>query len=93
LIVESFIGLCKEGDKLQFNPCLPLEWNSVKVHYRYGESMYHLTIQQHNVTGETTVTTDGVMQNGPTLELVDDQKEHDVLVVCYSKASIPGQAT
>ena len=46
LIVESLLGLRLEVNKLRFAPCLPPEWPEYKIHYRYGETVYHITISQ-----------------------------------------------
>ena len=46
LIVESLLGLRLEVDKLCFAPCLPVEWNEFKIHYRYRETVYHITVRQ-----------------------------------------------
>ncbi|MES2882170.1 MAG: glucoamylase family protein, partial [Bacteroidota bacterium] len=35
LILESFIGLRKKGTSLSFAPCIPPEWPSVKILYRF----------------------------------------------------------
>lgn len=88
LIIESFIGLCKEGNKLGFKPCLPVEWDSIKVYYRYGETMYHITMQQKKTTGEMAVVIDGLVQDDATVLLADDKKVHDVLVAIYSNSSV-----
>ena len=45
LITESLLGLRLEVDKLRFAPCLPAEWTSFKIHYRYRETFYHITIR------------------------------------------------
>ena len=37
-IMESLLGLKLEVDRLRFAPCLPAEWKSFKVHYRYRET-------------------------------------------------------
>jgi cellobiose phosphorylase len=81
LIVESLLGLRLETDKLSFVPCLPADWESFKVHYRYRETIYHITIQQMSAgSGETSVTVDGVEQPDDTIPLIDDQQEHSVKV-------------
>ena len=46
LIMESLLGLRLEVDKLIFKPCLPAEWESFKMHYRYYSTFYHITISQ-----------------------------------------------
>jgi cellobiose phosphorylase len=81
LIVESLLGLRLEIDKLSFAPCLPADWETFKVHYRYRETVYHITVQQTPAgSGETSVTIDGVEQHDKAIPLVDDRQEHSVKV-------------
>jgi len=63
LIVESLLGLRLDVDKLHLAPCLPAEWPSCKVHYRYRETVHHITITQSKAGGTVTrVVLDGVEQ-------------------------------
>jgi cellobiose phosphorylase len=80
LIVESLLGLRLEKDKLRFDPCLPAEWESFKVHYRYRETLYHITVRQTRDNSAERVIVDGVEQSGKTISLVDDRQEHVVKV-------------
>jgi cellobiose phosphorylase len=80
LIVESLLGLRLETDKLYFEPCLPKEWDALKVHYRYRETIYHITVLQRRDNSGACVTVDGVEQSGKTISLVDDRREHAVEV-------------
>jgi cyclic beta-1,2-glucan synthetase len=80
LISESFLGLHQEGNKLNFNPCMPKEWKSFKVHYRYKNTTYHIEVMQI-LDGETMmVTVDGVEKVDSMITLIDDGAEHNVLV-------------
>ncbi len=85
LIVESLLGLRLEVDKLHFAPCLPADWETYIVHYRYRETLYHITVRQmpaanNKMIGETSVTVDGVEQPDKAIPLVDDRQEHSVEV-------------
>ncbi len=81
LIVESLLGLKLESDKLRVAPCLPADWKAFKVHYRYGETVYHIDVlQTHGETGGTGVTVDGIAQSDKSIPLVDDHQEHSVEV-------------
>ncbi|TRZ92044.1 MAG: cyclic beta 1-2 glucan synthetase [Methanosarcinales archaeon] len=81
LIVESLLGLRLEVDKLRFEPCLPADWEMFKVHYRYRETIYHITVRQTPAnSGETSVTIDGVEQHDRAIPLVDDRQKHVVEV-------------
>ncbi|HUX26548.1 MAG TPA: glycosyl hydrolase family 65 protein [Burkholderiales bacterium] len=81
LILESLLGLTLEVDKLRFAPCLPADWETFKLHYRYRETLYHITVvQTQAVQGKTGVTLDGVEQQDQTVALLDDRAEHAVEV-------------
>ncbi len=88
LIVESLLGLKLETDRLSFAPCLPDHWDGFTVHYRFRETIYHITVNQKQGGEEeegqyltTTITVDAVVQSGNTVALVDDGQEHGVEIV------------
>ncbi len=80
LILESLLGLRREGDKLHFAPCLPGDWEEFKVHYRYRETVYHITVFQPGDGSVASVTIDGVEQYDHIIPLLDDCQEHSVEV-------------
>jgi cellobiose phosphorylase len=81
LVVESLLGLRLEADRLRFVPCLPAEWEACKVHYRYRETVYHISVLNTRVgKGEMSVTVDGIEQQDKVIPLVDDHQEHSVEV-------------
>ncbi len=81
LILESLLGLTLEVDRLRFAPCLPAEWETYKLHYRYRETVYHVTVvQTRAATAALSVTLDGVEQPDNTIRLADDRQEHAVEV-------------
>ncbi|SHN62671.1 GH36-type glycosyl hydrolase domain-containing protein [Desulfovibrio litoralis] len=82
LMTESLLGLTREGDQLHCNPCLPTNWNGFTTHYRYQATMYHITVvQRPEKIGTVHVTVDGVLQEIPTITMVNDKQEHTVEVV------------
>jgi cellobiose phosphorylase len=46
LAVETLIGLRLEVDKLRLAPLIPKDWESYKIHYRYRETFYHITVRR-----------------------------------------------
>jgi cyclic beta-1,2-glucan synthetase len=79
LIVESLLGLRLEVDRLRLAPCLPAAWDGFTVHYRYGETVFHIAVTRETGEGGTpSVTVDGVRQDGNVIALVDDRQEHGV---------------
>ena len=81
LIIESLLGLQLEIDKLRFTPCLPAEWKSFKLHYRFRETYYHITVNQSgSEKGIQKITLDGVNQDGGVIALTNDGNHHQVEV-------------
>jgi cellobiose phosphorylase len=81
LIIESLLGLKLEANKLCFAPCLPSDWKSFKVHYRFRETMYQIDVLQTcALSGGMTVTLDGIDQENEAIPLVDDRRMHSVEV-------------
>jgi cyclic beta-1,2-glucan synthetase len=79
LIMESLLGLRIEVDKLFVEPCLPAGWESFIVHYRYRETVYHITIKKMtDSAGKKGIMIDGAEGNNDFIPLVDDRREHAV---------------
>ena len=77
LILESLLGLKLEVDKLRFAPCLPADWASFKLRYRYRETVYHITVLQTPAAdNRISVTVDGIEQPDDAVPLLDDRVEH-----------------
>ena len=76
-LLESLLGLEVEAGQLRFAPCVPQEWTSFKVHFRYRQTRYHVTVlRSPQWVGAPRLTVDGVTQPGQTIALVDDRREH-----------------
>jgi len=82
LIVESLLGLKLEGSILHVAPCLPADWKELTIHYRYRETLYHITVPVSAENGETRVMVDGVEHPDAVIPLVDDGQERLVQVKC-----------
>ncbi len=81
LIVESLLGLRLEADKLYIEPCIPADWETYKVNYRYRETIYHITVYQvHDADIHLSITVDGEQKQDKVISLVDDRQEHNVQV-------------
>ncbi len=81
LILESLLGLRLEGSRLRFAPCLPADWAEFKVHYRYRETVYHITVSQTSAASDgMSVTVDGLERDDNAIPLVDDGQEHSAEV-------------
>jgi cellobiose phosphorylase len=81
LILESFLGLQRKGDELWFEPCVPQEWSSFKVRYRFKETMYHIEVFP-TASHDKTAIVDDVEQANGIVKLIDDKAVHSVIVKC-----------
>lgn len=81
LISESLLGLNLEVDKLRFNPCLPDDWKDFKIHFRYRETVYHITfLCLSKLKTVQKLTVDGKVCEEKYLTLHDDRQDHSVFV-------------
>jgi cyclic beta-1,2-glucan synthetase len=79
LMLESFIGLKRRADTISFEPCIPTEWASMRIDYRYEETMYHIEyIQNHN--SEFKIVVDGAEQTINLIHLLNDRRDHEIKV-------------
>ncbi|XEC96295.1 glucoamylase family protein [Paenibacillus tarimensis] len=89
--VEWIMGIQRHGDRLQIRPCIPAEWPEYTVNYRFGQSVYVITVKNPSckTAGASSLQLDGKdvpagsdnpSENGVFLELADDGKQHHVVV-------------
>jgi len=85
LLIETLLGVNLAGDQLRLTPRLPQKWTTCKIHYRYRQTLYHITIIQlaAKSPGANQIVLDGKELAVETLPLVDDRREHSVeLKIC-----------
>ena len=82
LLIETLLGVNREGDQLRLAPRLPSAWPSCKIHYRFRQTVYHITIARlaPDAEGEDHLSVDGHDVPGNTVQLVDDRREHAVVL-------------
>jgi cyclic beta-1,2-glucan synthetase len=78
LITESLLGLHLEVDKLSVRPLMPENWPWFKIHYRYRDTFYHITIKRNGGNNLGSIEVDGKLQIEKVLSLVDDRRDHNV---------------
>ena len=85
LITESFLGLHQEWSKLKIVPCIPEEWESFKIHYKYKNTVYLIKVVQKNIVGETMIKLDAIEEKSGVISLTDDAMDHTIEVTIYTK--------
>ncbi len=77
LLVETFIGMRRNADRLRFQPAVPQSWGPFRVHYRYFDTFYHIFFTGGGKrVGQVKV--DGVVREDSVIPLVNDRREHRV---------------
>jgi cellobiose phosphorylase len=78
LLVETLLGVHLEGDRLRLEPRMRAEWTTYKIHYRYRQTVYHITISRLAAEAPrgNLLSVDGQEISGTVVSLVDDQREH-----------------
>ena len=81
LIIHSFIGLKKEGNTLTFAPCIPEEWGTFQIQYRYMNTTYYIFVKKKGGTDSRMVIVDGVKQEDNMITLADDAVDHNIQII------------
>jgi cellobiose phosphorylase len=67
--IEYILGLQKQGDQLTLNPCIPSDWDSFSISYRYGSATYNITYRR---------PASGHPDAPSVIHLVDDGQQHQI---------------
>jgi cellobiose phosphorylase len=79
--LETILGFTKHGDSLTLEPCIPSAWQEFSIEYRFGGSLYAISVVRRGRSGEVNrVLVDGTDRSDQAIPLVDDGKRHDVIV-------------
>src|SRR5690606_3969335 len=87
LAVEAILGLRKRGAQLEFRPRLPSDWSGYKAAWREGGATYDIEVRapveggaDRRANDVRRVVLDGEVLPGEALPLVDDGRQHCVVV-------------
>ncbi len=84
LLTESLLGITRHNDKLMITPCLPDDWTTYRLRYRYFDTTYNIVVTQNDQQDKACrVTVDGVEQSADYIPLIDDKHEHAVEVIVH----------
>jgi len=81
--VENILGIRKHGDMLYIDPCIPEGWNGFCAKYRFCSTTYDIKVENPRgiSKGVSEVTSDQDICPDNAVHLVDDGKEHSIVVV------------
>jgi cellobiose phosphorylase len=77
LLVESLLGVQRRGDTLSFAPCVPEDWRSWELEYRYGTTRHRIMFERVAAGSVVAqVLCDEKPQAEGIVRLRDDGREH-----------------
>jgi cyclic beta-1,2-glucan synthetase len=80
--LESILGVQRSGKFLTFRPCIPPDWKSFEVCFRYRSTTYRIVVEnpEEREHGVVAVSLDGYPCADLGIELIDDGAPHEVAV-------------
>ncbi len=81
--LETILGFTKRGNILTIDPRVPADWPSFTIEYRFGGSVYSVTVNDPGLlrSDSVAVMLDGRKLESPQIQLTDDGARHEVVVV------------
>jgi cyclic beta-1,2-glucan synthetase len=72
--LEAILGFTKRGDTLVIEPRVPRDWPELTIEYRFGGSLYVITVSEPYLVGARggEIRIDGQPVDGGVIPLVDD---------------------
>jgi cyclic beta-1,2-glucan synthetase len=81
---EWILGLRMRGSVISIDPCVPRNWPSYSMNFRYHSTRYKIVVENPSCVsrGVKTVEMDGnALPNSPNIPLVNDGGDHQIRVV------------
>ena len=91
LLVESLLGLRRNGERLSLQPLIPAAWSHFEIRYRYKSATYEITVQVAASGADAGLRIDGVACSDDHVRLVDDGLTHAVIISVQRDGSASGR--
>lgn len=81
--LEAILGIRRQGRRLFVEPCIPVGWSTFDVDFRHGRSTYRIKVSRDTKRAKDhyALSLDGKKVADRSVPLVDDGRDHDVLLV------------
>jgi cyclic beta-1,2-glucan synthetase len=79
--LESMLGFKLQKDRLEIDPCVPRWWREFEIVYRRGRAVYRIKVENPLGVSRGVVSVEVDGQTQKIIELLDDDKTHNVRVV------------
>jgi cyclic beta-1,2-glucan synthetase len=92
--LESILGLRRNGETFELDPCIPSSWPEYAITWRFGRTRYEISVKnpEGRCRGVGAAELDGVAVDPGAIALVDDGGTHEVRVVLGGGPSRPAPA-
>ncbi len=80
--LEDLLGICRQMNRLHFDPCIPATWDKFTVRYRLGKTVYVVEVRNPERVnrGVVRVTLAGSLADATSIPIEDTGGEHRVVV-------------
>ena len=80
--IGEILGFRRDGNKLILNPCIPEDWHGYTIKYRFGNTRYHIEVQNPGKVqkGVAKIFLDGREMQKMEVPLIDDNNSHHIIV-------------
>jgi len=82
--LEWILGFRVRGTTLSIDPCIPRNWPSYSINFRYHSATYQIKVDNPSRVsrGVVSISIDGKLLAGPAnIPLTDDGARHEVQIV------------
>ncbi|MFN8489340.1 MAG: glucoamylase family protein [Caldilineaceae bacterium] len=81
--IEAILGIRRQGDQLEINPCIPPQWPKFALTYRFGNTHYQVRVENPEGVsrGVKQVKVDGAELQTKAIQLHDDGQAHEVEIL------------
>jgi cyclic beta-1,2-glucan synthetase len=87
--IRHLLGVQRRGSTLVIDPCIPANWPEYSLDWTIGRTRYHVSVRnpEHRSHGVASASLDGVSVDVRAVPLVDDGREHQIIVVLGTPAA------
>jgi cyclic beta-1,2-glucan synthetase len=81
--IEAILGIRRQGDQLELDPCIPPQWPKFALTYRFGQTEYQIRVENPAGVsrGVKQVKVDGAALQAKAIPLRDDGQSHEVEIL------------
>ena len=81
--LESILGLRRNGETFELDPCIPASWPGFEISWRFGKTRYEISVTNpaRRCRGIEVAELDGAAVDPRAIALVDDGGRHEVRLV------------